>query len=511
VLAVIDDVSDYRNSQKDLAARLRTEQNTNRVLARLVGVFDIDQAVDSTLAELGELAQADRAFLFLVYEKGTKMDNTHEWCAKDVTPHIDNLQNLSTTDLPWWKKQLEAGASIDIRDVNAMPAEAKAEKTWLSQMGVRSLIALPVRLNGQLTGLMGLAAVKKEKEWAESESRLLKTVADVVGEYLDKKRTDDVQRERDERFSRLAQASIEGLFILQHGKIMDSNHAAGTLLGFKPSEFQGQGFVSLVNDKARPGVEKYLNGSGSAPFETEIRNKAGLAVPVELQKRSVLIQEVPVTIVAVRDVSERKKTAAAESEKAGVFKDALSGSIRALSLSLALRDPYAAGHGEGVAELAAAIAQEMGLPEDKVEGLRLTGTVHDIGKINLPAEILSKPGKISDAERTLVENHPQTGADILKDIRFPWPVSQIVLQHHERMDGSGYPAGLSGKQILLEARILGVADIVDAMVSDRSYRPAPGLEDAVEEITQNKGTLYDADVVDAAVRVINQRGYPFKS
>ena len=158
---------------------------------------------------------------------------------------------------------------------------------------------------------------------------------------------------------------------------------------------------------------------------------------------------------------------------------------------MALRDPFAAGHGEGVAELAAAIAEEMGFPEEKVEGMRLIGTVHDIGKVSIPAEILSKPGKISDAERMLVENHPQTGFEILKGIKFPWPVAQIVLQHHERMNGTGYPAGLSGENILLEARIMAVADTVDAMVSDRSYRPAHDLE--------------------SAVKVITQRGYPFKS
>jgi putative nucleotidyltransferase with HDIG domain len=211
----------------------------------------------------------------------------------------------------------------------------------------------------------------------------------------------------------------------------------------------------------------------------------------------------------MRDISERKKRAVAEKETAGMFRDALGGSIRALSLTLALRDPFAAGHGEGVAELAAAIAQEMGFPEDKVEGMRLTGTVHDIGKISIPAEILSKPGRISDAERMLVENHPQTGFEILKGIKFPWPVAQIVLQHHERMNGTGYPAGLSGENILLEARIMAVADTVDAMVSERSYRAAHDLESAVKEITSNKGTLYDPKVVDAAVKVINQRGYPF--
>jgi len=509
VLAVIDDISEYKNSQKDLSARLNAEQNTNRVLSRLVGVFNIDQAVDSTLAELGGVGQADRAFLFLVYGKGTKMDNTHEWCAQGVSSQIEQLQNLSTGDFPWWMKRLESGSSIVIQDANGLPEEARAEKAWLSQQEIRSLIALPVRLNGQLTGFMGLAAVKKDKNWEGSEIRLLKTVADVVGEYLDKKRADDVQKEKDERSRRLAQASVEGLFILQDGLIMDANHVSGTMLGCKSAEFQGQGFASLFESKARPAVEKYLKEMEKKPLETGIRKKTGAVFPVEIQVRSMQYQDVPVTVVAMRDISERKKRAVAEKETAGMFRDALGGSIRALSLTLALRDPFAAGHGEGVAELAAAIAQEMGFPEDKVEGMRLTGTVHDIGKISIPAEILSKPGRISDAERMLVENHPQTGFEILKGIKFPWPVAQIVLQHHERMNGTGYPAGLSGENILLEARIMAVADTVDAMVSERSYRAAHDLESAVKEITSNKGTLYDPKVVDAAVKVINQRGYPF--
>jgi len=439
------------------------------------------------------------------------MDNTHEWCAQGVSSQIDQLQNLSTEDLSWWMKQLERGSSIVIQDVNGLPEEAKAEKAWLSKQGIRSLVSLPVRLNGQLTGFMGLAAVKKDKNWEDGEVRLLKTVAHVVGEYLDKKRADDVQKEKDERSRRLAQASIEGLFILQSGLIMDTNQVSDAMLGYKTTEFQGQEFASLFESKSRPAVGKYLQGTEQKPFETDVRKKTGAVFPVEIHARSMQYQDVPLTVVAMRDISDRKKRDAAKQESAGMFRDALGGSIQALSLTLALRDPFAAGHGEGVAELSAAIAEEMGFPEEKVDGMRLIGTVHDIGKISIPAEILSKPGKISDAERMLVENHPQTGFEILKGIKFPWPVAQIVLQHHERMNGTGYPAGLSGENILLEARIMAVADTVDAMVSDRSYRPAHDLDSAIKEITSNKGSLYDPKVVDAAVKVINQRGYPFTS
>ncbi|HID87880.1 MAG TPA: HD-GYP domain-containing protein [Anaerolineae bacterium] len=156
------------------------------------------------------------------------------------------------------------------------------------------------------------------------------------------------------------------------------------------------------------------------------------------------------------------------------------------------------------------IAREMGLPEEQFEGIRIAGLIHDIGKINVPAEILSKPGPLSELEFGLIQAHPQVGHDILKTIEFPWPVAQIVLQHHERMDGSGYPQGLSDDNILLEARILGVADVVEAMASHRPYRPPRGLDKALEEISRNRGILYDPEVVDACLKLFTEKGFTFE-
>ena len=155
------------------------------------------------------------------------------------------------------------------------------------------------------------------------------------------------------------------------------------------------------------------------------------------------------------------------------------------------------------------MATDMGLTDDQVEGVRITASLHDIGKIGVPAEILSKPGRLIDIEFNLIKNHPQTGYELLKDIEFPWPVAQIVLQHHERMDGSGYPQGLKSEDILLEARILAVADVVEAMASHRPYRAALGIEAALEEISKNEGILYDAEVVDACLKLFTEKGFKF--
>lgn len=189
---------------------------------------------------------------------------------------------------------------------------------------------------------------------------------------------------------------------------------------------------------------------------------------------------------------------------------ALEGTIDAMSLTIEMRDLYTAGHQRRVASLAVAIAEEMRLPSDKVEGLRMAGIIHDIGKIAMPAEILTKPARLTKTEFQLIKEHPRVGFDILKKIEFPWPVAQIILQHHERLDGTGYPDGLNGDAILAEARILAVADVVEALSSHRPYRPGLGMEKALEEIRRGRGIRYDLEVVDACLRLFKERRFSFK-
>jgi putative nucleotidyltransferase with HDIG domain len=191
-------------------------------------------------------------------------------------------------------------------------------------------------------------------------------------------------------------------------------------------------------------------------------------------------------------------------------RSAMGGIVQAMVMAVEARDPYTAGHQRRVARLATAIAEEMGLPPDSVDGIRYASIIHDIGKISVPAEILSKPMRLSAPELNLVQTHSQSGYDILKDIDFPWPIATIVLQHHERMDGSGYPGSLRGDEIRVEARVLGVADVVDAIASHRPYRPALGIEAAIEELLTLRGEIYDASAVDACVRLFRERGFVLK-
>ncbi len=210
---------------------------------------------------------------------------------------------------------------------------------------------------------------------------------------------------------------------------------------------------------------------------------------------------------SLQDITERKR---AEEELRGTLerlRRAFGTTIQVMVSAVESRDPYTAGHQLRSADLARAVATEMGLSQEKIDGLRMAGSIHDIGKLSVPAEILSKPTKLTDLEFSLIKVHPEQGYEMLKDVESPWPLAQIVYQHHERMDGSGYPRQLKGAEILMEARIMAVADVVESMASHRPYRPALGLNAALEEIEKNRGTLYDNAVVDACLRLFREKRY----
>jgi response regulator RpfG family c-di-GMP phosphodiesterase len=208
-------------------------------------------------------------------------------------------------------------------------------------------------------------------------------------------------------------------------------------------------------------------------------------------------------------LAERDKAAESLRLNLEKFQRAMDGIIHAMSLTVELRDPYTAGHQQRVSDLAAAIAREMGLSADRIYGLRMASSIHDLGKITIPSEILCKPGHLGPLEYELIKNHVQAGYDILKKIEFPWPLAEIILQHHERMDGSGYPRGLAGEDIQMEARILAVADVFETMSSHRPYRPSLGLDRAIEELLRNKGRIYDAVVTETCLDLIIEKRFSF--
>jgi len=230
----------------------------------------------------------------------------------------------------------------------------------------------------------------------------------------------------------------------------------------------------------------------------------------EINLLKELADDLAYGIVSLRNRALQKTSEKELKKTLKKLRGALGGTIQVIESMVEERDPYTAGHQRRVTDLARSIAKEMGLSVNLRDAIRMAGAIHDIGKISVPSEILSKPTQLTETEFELIKKHPKVGYEILKNIDFPWPVAEIVLQHHERLDGSGYPNGLKNGQILMEARVLGVADVVEAMSSHRPYRASLGKDKALEEIKKNKGILYEPEAVDACVELISKKGYEFK-
>jgi PAS domain S-box-containing protein len=316
-----------------------------------------------------------------------------------------------------------------------------------------------------------------------------------------------------EREKALILESVSDLVVYQdrEHKVIWANSVAGESVNQMAEELVGRYCYEIWHQRTEPCI----NCSVTEAFETGKLHKGEIISP---DGREWLMEASPVrgingdvigVVEVTQEITERKRMEKELEQSLEKLKRIMEETISALATTVEIRDPYTAGHQQRVSKIACEIAREMGFTEDEIEGIRMAGLAHDIGKIHVPAEILSKPGIISELEFDIVKTHPQVGYDILKPIEFSCPIAQMVLQHHERMDGSGYPAGFSGDEIILEARILAVADVVEAMSSHRPYRPALGVDKALEEISQNRGILYDADVVDVCLALFREKGFKF--
>ncbi len=324
-----------------------------------------------------------------------------------------------------------------------------------------------------------------------------------------KARMDKILREREEWLSTILKSIGDGVIATDNdGLISFMNPLAERLSGWTQSEMLKKPLAAVLPE---PPVPPTAAGGPTPVVENVLTAKGGGRLPIE-QSVSAFIDARKHRLGSVlifRDITRRKRTEADLRASRDRLQKALAGTIQAMGLTIEMRDPYTAGHQRRVSKLSCAVALDMGLPSDQIEGIRMAGDIHDLGKIYVPAEILSKPGQLTEIEFSIIKTHSQVGYDILKPIEFPWPLATIIHQHHERLDGSGYPSRLKGPDILLEARIISVADVVEAMSSHRPYRPAHGIEKALEEITRNRGRLYDQAVVDSCLRLFQEKGFAF--
>jgi PAS domain S-box-containing protein len=299
------------------------------------------------------------------------------------------------------------------------------------------------------------------------------------------------------------------------GRFQFINRSWMEALGYHEAELEEMTVFDIIHedslDHCRTAFTNLMDTDEAVDLETVFVTKDGKEILVE---GNVVPMVEDGKFVAThgffRDITSRRATENELARTLAVLRKSFMNVINVITSTVETRDPYTAGHQARVADLARTIATKMGLEKSAVEGIRIAGVVHDLGKISIPSEILTKPRRLSELEFSLIKEHSRIGYDLLKPVEFPWPVADMVHQHHERMDGSGYPEGLTGDEILVESRILCVADVVEAMASHRPYRPALGVEAALEEIKGRRGSWFDEQVVDACVAAFTEDGYQFK-
>jgi PAS domain S-box-containing protein len=461
------------NSARDITDRKRAQDALRESEHQLRAIFDA--AVDGILVADAET----RMFLAANAAICGMLGYTREEILRIAVSDIHPKQDLPRAIAPF--ESLLHGA-----------AQTAAEIPMLRKDGsvfYADIKAAPMRLGGRdcLLGIFRDVTQRKEaaRELVESEAR----------------------------FRGLVDQSIAGICIIQEGKFVYVNPRFAEIFGYgSAEEMIAQGHESVVAEEDRNMVATRMRGHiegelASSSFNFAGLRKDGTMIDVGMHGTRAIHAGRPAIIGLAQDISEKKR---AEEQIGRYVKQLQTALMRTVDVATTLsemRDPYTAGHERRVGEIAAAIGAELGFNEQRIEGLRVAGHLHDVGKMTVPSEILSKPGKLTPIEFQLIQGHPQSSYEVLKDVEFPWPVAEVALQHHERMDGSGYPQGLKGEAILLEARIMAVADVMEAMSSHRPYRPGLGIDKALAEIERGRGSAYDPAVADACLRLFRERGY----
>jgi PAS domain S-box-containing protein/putative nucleotidyltransferase with HDIG domain len=403
---------------------------------------------------------------------------------------------------------------MKITDINTMPYETVCEYVTRALAGKDNHFICRHRLS---SGEARDVEVYSSPCHVGGRKLLYSIVHDISSHRVLEKTLEEVSH----RYELILNSVGDGILGIDvNGNTTFVNPTAVAITGFSQQELIGRHQHEILHHTRQDGsayphdecpIYSTLR-DGKARYVTEevFWRKDGTSFPVEYMSTPVKERgRITGVVVVFKDISERMVAAEAIKKSFEDMRNTLNETVNALAGTAEKRDPYTAGHQQRVSALACAIAREMGLLEMQIEGIRIAGILHDIGKIAIPAEILTKPGRLTDIEMELMKTHSQVGYDILKNIPFGWRIADIVLQHQERMDGSGYPFGLSGNDILPEARILAVADVVEAMMSHRPYRAALGIEIALKEISGKKGIIYDSKAVDACLRLFKDRDFSF--
>ena len=516
LLSVLEDQRAAEAQIRRLNTAYATLSQTNEAIVRMASQAELFPRICHIAVETGGYLGAR---IGLVDEAGTLQ--SQDFSAGALDAYFQRIRISTDPAQPGGQGPtaiaLREGRPVFCDDFLKDPATA----TWhdlAREFGIRASAALPLRRRNFVVGALTLYSADTQIFNAQTRALLEEMAKDISfalenfdREALRQLAENDV-RENELLFRCVVQQNIAAIFMVSGGRMVFANPRTCEILGYAPGELDGREVLPLVAEADRSDIAEMMRKIASGETESVERNfaclrKNGSRVDVGARATRALLDNKPVILAVAQDIGERKKAQEEIQRYIKQLEQSMLTTVEAVSAMVEMRDPYTAGHERRVGELAAAIGGEMGLPEETVTGLRVTGLVHDIGKISVPAEILSKPGRLSEIEFEIIKNHARSGYDILKGVEFPWPLPEIILQHHERMDGSGYPQHLKGDLIIPEARIMAVADVVESMASHRPYRPALGVDRALEEIERNSGRLYDPQVASACLSLFREKGY----
>jgi PAS domain S-box-containing protein/putative nucleotidyltransferase with HDIG domain len=524
-----DLVANIQN-QGDSAERLLDEINkryNETMLIQEIGqassmIIEIDQLLNFIMESLEKRLDFDRGMIMLtnkqadclVYTAGYGYNPRDENYLKSIKFHLDNPLSKGMAVNTFRKQK-----PILVNDTSEIENDLSPKSIdFVRAMGSQSFICVPIVYKGESMGIMIVDNVQTKKPLGQTEMSLLMGIAPQIGISINNAIAYQKIKESEERFRSLSENAPDIIYTLGiKGEFTYVNPVIENILGYKPEEFIGKYFVDIAKEEGialhfkalmqvgemnktikeetatllhKDGTERYVSISGAPNFDSE-GNYIGLVG----------------TFKNLTDIVKSEKELKKSLEK---LQSAMSSTIDAISMIVESRDPYTAGHQRRVAQLAVAIAEELGLSGERIDLIRMGSLIHDIGKIYIPASILTKPTKLGDLEFAMMKTHPTVGYKILNKVNFIPIIVDIVYQHHERIDGSGYPLGISGDEIFLESRIVAVADAVEAMASNRPYRPALGIAFALEEIRRQRGSILDALVVDVCLKLFEEKDFNFK-
>lgn len=504
----------------------------------------VSTAVQSITEISARTLQVERVSVWLFTQDRSMLEciDLYERSKRQHTPG----RSIKTADFPNFFHAIEDELVVAASDAHQDPRTSEFLEDYLIPLGISSMLDASIRVEGKLVGVICHAQVGDQRIWEQDDVNFASSLASIVSLAMEAgyRRKAENEREQSEiRYRNLFEGSpvalwqedfsrtkaiLEGIrdsgvsdietYLHDHPeqvekcvreiRVIDVNRAALTLHKATSKEELLGSLEKVIPQQSRDGFICQLTAiwNGESFYEgiaTDHQFDGG-EIQVALRWIAALGYEDSLSRVLVSKID-----ITSEVEAEASLQQVVDGTIRALGMTTETRDPYTAGHQRRVTELAVAIAKRLQLDPEIVDGTRIAGLMHDIGKLAIPAEILSKPSALSALEFSLIQSHSQAGYDILETITFPWPIAQIVLQHHERMDGSGYPNGIRGENIQIEARILAVADTVEAMASHRPYRPSLGIDRALEEIEKSRGSKFDSTIVDACLDLFREGDFSF--